>query len=149
MTDRIRKAWRVWVEGYDDHEIFYAPCRSKAVIEAIRSTDQPIKWIEVRAIRAPKYDMRLPARHALADVMTQNQTHCLLHAFGANERNPYKAGYRDYFYTNRDHPELCTLQSLGLMKPMEGDKWGEGMAYFVMTPFGKQVALSLVPEYAP
>lgn len=149
MTDRIRKAWRVWVKGYDNPELFFAPTRGRAIKEARRSTDQQISWIDIRAIRAPESDVRLPARHQLAAEMTKNQIHCLLHAFGANERSPYKAGYRAYFYTNRDDPELCALQSLGLMKPMEGDKWGEGMTYFVMTSFGKQVALSLVPEYAP
>lgn len=149
MTDRLRKAWRVWVKGYDKPELFFAPTRGRAIKEARRSTDQQILWIEIRAIRSPDADIRLPMRHRLADEMNKEQMHCLLHSFGADSGNPYKAGYRDYFYTKRDDLELCALESLGLMNRMEGNKWGEGMTYFVMTPLGKQVALSLVPEYAP
>jgi len=33
------------------------------------------------------------------------------------------------------------------MHPLDGDKWGDGMTYFVLTDAGKHVALSMVPEY--
>jgi hypothetical protein len=101
----------------------------------------------VVARRAPECDVILPERSPVADLLSKEEAHCLLHAFGGND-DPIKAGYRDYFYTSRDDPPLVALAERGLMKPMDGDQWGENMTYFVLTPDGKNVALSMVPEYA-
>ena len=147
--DRLRKSWRIFVKGYDNPELFFAPTRGRAIKEARQSTSQQILWRDVRAIRAPESDVRLPLRHQLADEMTKEQTHCLLHSFGANENNPYKAGWRDYFFTRRNDPDLCALERLGLMRPKGSALCEDGEVYFIMTDLGKQVALSLVPEYAP
>ena len=89
----------------------------------------------------------LPYPAPVTDLLDDDARHCLLHSFGADQGDPIKAGYRDYFYTRRDDPPLVRLTELGLMKPMTGDKWGENMTYFVLTAAGKHAALSLVPEY--
>lgn len=145
---RIRKAWEVRVLGYDDPCIFFAPTAGKARMDAWRSIDADIRVVDVFVRRAAEHDVPLPPRDPLADRLTDEERHCLLHAFGGNG-DPIKAGKRDYFYTRRDDPPLVGLVQHGLMKPMDGDKWGEGMTYFVLTDAGKHVALSMVPEYRP
>lgn len=147
---RLRKAWRVSIKGYDDSCIIFAATAGKARTKAWYSVDNSeVRIIDVVARRAPERDVRLPSRDPIADSLSDQATHCLLHAFGANSGDPIKAGYRDYFYTTRDDPPLVELTQRGLMAPMPGEKWGEGMTYFVLTDAGKRVALSLVSEYAP
>ena len=144
---RLRKAWEVRVRGYDDPATYFAPSASKARMQAWRDLDAPgHRIVDITARRAPHLDVVLPPRDSLADRLTDEQRHCLLHAFGGNG-DPMKAGIRDYFYTRRDDPHLVALAQHGLMKPMDGDQWGEGMTYFVLTDDGKRVALSMVPEY--
>ena len=146
---RLRKAWRVRVKEYDDASIIYAPTAGKARMSIWHSLDNgDIRIVDIVAHRAPECDVTLPARDPVADHLSADETHCLLHAFGANCGDPTKAGYRDYFYTRRDDPPLVALAERGLITPMLGDKWGNGMTYFVLTEDGKRVALSLVPEYA-
>lgn len=144
---RTRKAWRVTIKGYDASEIIYAPTAGKARSRAYSSIDNgDVRIIDVVARRADYADVTLPDRSPVADLLSKDEAHCLLHAFGGNG-DPVNAGKRDYFYTNRDDARLVALAERGLMKPMDGDKWGDGMTYFVMTPEGKNVALSMVPEY--
>ncbi len=146
-TGRLRKAWTVRVRGYADPATYFAPSAGKARVMAWREVDiDGLRIIDVTAKRAPHLDVILPARDPLADRLTDEERHCLLHAFGGNG-DPIKAGYRDHFYTRRDDPPLVALAGHGLMKPMPGEKWGEGMTYFVLTEEGKRVALSMVPEY--
>src|SRR6185437_11855631 len=102
--------------------------------------------IEIEVKRAAHADVRLPLRHPLADKLSDEATHCLLHAYGSN-RDPYKAGYRNHFYTRRDDPHLVECEILGLVDTSAG--WYEGMAFFLLTELGRNVALSLAPEYAP
>lgn len=149
QAERIRKAWRVTVKGYDNSEITYAPSASKAKISTWRSLSDvtKIKFIDVKARRDTKSDVLLPPRDPLVDQMSAEEQHCLLHAFGGNG-DPIKAGYRDYFYTRRDDPHLVALTERGLMTPTTGDKFGDNMTYFILTGEGKRVALSMVPEYA-
>ena len=146
---RLRKAWRVTVRGYNETDIVYAPTRSKVCTDVWYhlSDVTETRFTDISARREPMRDVVLPARDPIADEMTEDERNCLLHSFGADQGDPVKAGYRDYFYTTRDDPPLVALAERGLMKPMAGDKWGEGMTYFVMTAEGKRVALSLVPEY--
>lgn len=144
---RLRKAWEVRVRGYDDPVTYFAPTAGKARMQAWRDLDAPgHRIVDVTARRAPHLDVALPSRDPLVDRLTDEQRHCLLHAFGGND-DPIKAGRRDYFYTRRDDPPLVALAQRGLMKPIPGDQWGKGMTYFVLTDVGKRVALSMVPEY--
>lgn len=144
---RVRKAWRVTIKGYDSSGIEFAPTAGKARVSAWRSIDNgETRIVDVVARRAPESDVLLPVPDAETLSLPDDQRHCLLHAFGGNG-DPAKAGNRDYFYTYRDDPPLVGLTERGLMKPMDGDKFGENMTYFVLTPAGKRAALSLVPEY--
>lgn len=143
---RLRKAWNVSVRGYDHTETYFAPTAGKARMMAFyRAEDVSVVHITVRRQKAS--DVHLPARDPMADEMSDAEIHCLLHAFGANGNDPTKAGYRDYFYTSRNDPVLCALAQRGLMTPNSQDKWEDGMTYFIMTDRGKQIAMSLVPEY--
>jgi hypothetical protein len=145
---RIRKAWAVWAPWCDRSEIHYGPTAGKARAKAWRSLSdtRDLRITDLRVRRAAHRDQKLPARHPIADQLAQEETHCLLHAFGGNDC-PYRAGNRDYFYTTRDDPPLVSLTKHGLMKPMDGDQWGANMTYFVLTKLGKHVALSLVRTY--
>lgn len=147
-TDRIRKAWRVSVKGYDGVDILYAPNAGKARYKMLRMVgdcDDEIKISDITVLRAQDHDVTLPERHPLAHQMTDKQIHCVLHAFGYDEYNPEKSGYRDHYYTNRKNPDLCAIEKLGIMNTSSG--WEADTAYFRLTPLGKDVALSLVPEY--
>lgn len=145
---RLRKAWMVTISCYDNFEIVYAPSAAKARSETWRTlSDGNIRLMDITVRRHSSADVHLPLPDPLADQLNDDERHCLLHAYGADCGNPYKAGYRDYFYTHRDDPPLVSLTKHDLMKPMDGDKWGENMTYFILTTKGKHVALSLVPEY--
>jgi hypothetical protein len=144
---RIRKAWRVSIKGYDTSEILYAPTAGKARSRAYHSIDNgDVRIIDVVARRADYADVELPDRSPIADLLSKEEAHCLLHAFGGND-DPVNAGKRDYYYTRRNDPQLLALAERGLMKPMDGDQYGENMTYFILTPEGKNVALSMVREY--
>ena len=147
---RLRKAWLVHVKGYDTFGTFYAPTAGKARAKVWYTLWDVgnIRIVDVIARRAPWADVALPERDPMADQMSEQERHCLLHAYGVDCGDPTKAGYRDYFYTYRDDPPLVSLTKRGLMAPMPGDKFGENMTYFVLTNEGKRVALSMVPEYA-
>lgn len=148
MTDRIRKAWRVQIKGFHAVDIVFAPTAEKARYQTILGADGDPESSDIIVHRAPECDVKLPQRHELADRLSAKQTASLLHAFGVDLYCPEKAGHRNYFCTNRNDQDLCALQNLGLMNPLKQDQWGDGITYFIMTELGKQVALSLVPEYA-
>lgn len=146
---RIRKAWEVRAKGFDHPAIYYAPTAGKARIQAWRCLGDPfpdLRIVDITVRRAEYRDVTLPPRDPIADELTEEERHCLLHAYGANG-DPEKAGHRDYFYTERTDPPLVSLAERKLMLPMEGDQWGKGMTYFVLTEAGKRVALSLVRTY--
>lgn len=142
---RLRKAWRVSIEGYDTSDIFYAPSAGKARMALWRRLDHYESITRIRVRRVRHLDKRLPVRDPTADTLSKDELHCLMHSFGGY--NPDRAGHRDYFYTYRDDKHLVGLSEKGLTKPMAGEQWGPGMTYFILTPKGKQVALSLVHTY--
>ena len=146
---RKRKAWRVFVKGLDNSDIFYAPTSRKACTKAYKSLyDYDVKKCDISAVRAFLSDKLLPFRHEICDKLSDKETEALLHAFGANQGSVDKAGYRDYYYTYRDNEIMNSLMNFGLMKHIDiTDDYGEKMIYFVLTDFGKNVALSMVPEY--
>jgi hypothetical protein len=103
--------------------------------------------VDITVRRSPECDVALPMRAPIADTLTEQEAHALLHAFGA-DGDPIRAGYRDYFYTDRNDPVLCSLTEKRLFAPMPGDQFGKNMTYFVLTKEGKHTALSMTPEYA-
>lgn len=145
-NDRIRKAWRVTIRGYDDSDVFFAPTRQAARKAAYQCVDSAT-WLDVSAVRCPEADVELPARHKLADELSAKEKDALLHSFGVTCGDVTKAGYRDYFYTSRDDEVLCALTDRGLMKPSDGDRFGENMTYFIGTDLGREVAMSMCPRY--
>jgi len=146
---RLRKAWKVWV-GKCPSQTYFAPTAGKARVQALSDLSDcggTYRLIDIRAVRAPHFDVKLPERHPLADDLSAEETHCLLHAYGAND-DPVKAGYRSYFSTSRNDPTLCSLTERGLMLPNKIAPT-EDDTYFHITMLGVLVASSLVPEYRP
>lgn len=143
---RLRKAWQIRIKWHDATDYFFGRTREMAKREAWRSVCDvlDVRYIDISARRCPERDVVLPARDPVADLLSDEEGHCLLHAFGATH-SLYQAGYRDYFWTRRDDPPLVALVERGLMAPASGDP---KMTCFVLTDEGKRVALSMVPEYA-
>lgn len=144
---RLRKAWEVTFGGYPS-QTYFAPTAGKARVQALSDLNDcggTYRLIDIRAVRAPHFDVQLPERHPLADDLSAEETHCLLHSYGGND-DPIKAGYRSHFFTSFDDKRLCGLTDKGLMTPRKNSlSVTEG--YFYMTDLGKLVARSLVPEY--
>jgi hypothetical protein len=144
---RTRKAWLVTIKDYDNPQIVYAPTAGMARSKAWRSIEgDNLRIVDLVARRAEFHDHNLPDLHELVYKLSEYEKETLLHAFGA-DGNPEKAGYRDYYYTNHDHPTMGILVNWGLMSILPGNNYGEGMTYFVLTEFGKEVTLSMVSEY--
>lgn len=147
---RIRKAWRVTVKGFDGDSVVFAPNAGKARMGTWYAIDRGgVRIVDIVVRRAQEDDVALPNRSPVANDLSQEEAHCLLHAFGGNG-DPLRAGNRDYFYTHRSDPLLVSLVERGLMRPSGGDtKSGDDMIYFFLTQHGKDVAFSMVPEYGP
>lgn len=159
---RLRKAWGITVDGWEDRpdadedddedvdklDIYYAPNAGKARMDAWRNLSDfsRIPLIDIRVRRLKAKDVLLPDRDPIADQMTEKQAHCLLHAFGGND-DPYKAGFRDYFFTDIDDPDLVALEKLGLMSAIKQRSLFSRMVYFRLTERGKHVALSIIRVY--
>lgn len=146
--DRIRKAWRAWPRGWDTSDIVYAPTASAARVAAWTAISQvfDIKRSDVQVERARDQDVRLPPPDPIVADLSDEERHCLLHAFGATT-DPEKAGYRGYFCTHPDDPPLVSLASHGLMELAKSSFLPEDTALFVLTKRGRHVALSLTPAY--
>ena len=146
MADRIRKAWEVRVGAFPPHT-FYASTRSKARYHAfIQAQDAwpGLRLIDVRVWRARGADVKLPSPDAAIDALTQREREDLLHAYGADQGDPFKAGYRSYFYTADDCPVWSGMVERGFAFRYRQDPGGTS---FALTDSGKRAALSLVPEY--
>ena len=150
FTTRPRLAWRVTIRNYDNSEIIYGKNEHKVRAKALNylCNDSDVNLSDITATREYSADVQLPMLDPIVADMSPEEKHCLLHSYGYSKgMDPTKAGYRDYFYTRLDDIPLVALTERKLMKPMKGDQWGENMTYFVLTPKGKQVALSMIPAY--
>lgn len=147
---RVRKAWRVTVEGWDEAEFYFAHTAGEARMACWRALDRERGLItKITARRWKDKDERLPVRSPIADDLSEKEIHCLLHAFGVKEYEPWKAGYRDYFYTSASNEKMQNLVRKGLMHSGVEPCWGShGHVYFHLTELGKHVALSLTPLYS-
>lgn len=147
---RVRKAWLVTIRGCAQSDVFYAATAGKARMDAWRGLSDivsSIRIVDVVVRRHACQDHLLPPRDPVIDHLNAEELHCLLHAHGADCGDPVRAGYRDYFYAERTNPFMVGLTEKGLMSPMPGDAYGEGMTYFVLTYAGKHAARSVIPLY--
>jgi len=146
MGERIRKAWEVRVADFPPH-IFYASTRGKARYHAFLQAQwawQGLRLTDVRVWRARWADVKLPNPNAAVEALTQREREDLLHAYGADQGDPFKAGYRSYFYTADDCPVWNGMVDRGFAYRYRQDTGGTS---FALTDAGKRAALSLVPEY--
>ncbi|MBO1362061.1 hypothetical protein J2D73_19965 [Acetobacter sacchari] len=146
---RIRKAWRVSVEDYDVDSCYFAPNAGKARMACWRQMDRERGMIiHIKARRWREKDQELPERNPIADTLSEKETSSILHAFGFNEYEPWRSGYRDHYFTSANNETMLSLVEKGLMHSGKPPCWKDTNVYFHLTDLGKNVALSLVPEYA-
>lgn len=145
---RLRKAWRVSVKGYDGENAYFAHTAGHARMDCWRAMDcERGRIIDIRVRRWPEKDQKLPEKDPIADTLSTEESGILVHAFGLNEYEPWKSGYRDYFFTSSKNEILLGLVKKGLMHPGKAPCWEDMNVYFRLTALGKHVALSLVPLY--
>ncbi|GAN86369.1 hypothetical protein [Komagataeibacter intermedius] len=148
LPTRLRKAWRVTVEGYDGEGIYFAHTAGRARMMCWRGMDcERGRIIEIHARRWREKDQVLPHRDPIADTLSKEEMRCLLHAFGLNEYEPWKAGYRDHYFTSSKDKTMLGLVDRGLMHPGKAPCWEDTNVYFRLTELGRHVALSLTPLY--
>lgn len=150
-TERIRKAWTVRVAWWDEDYscIIYGPSASKVRSKVHRDVDG-VTFADITVRRCKDHDIILPVPGEVALGLTPKERHALLHAHGSTCGDVMKAGFRDYYYTDRANPVLCSLVEKGLMRQSDREApWGEGEVYFFTTDAGKHCANSLTPEYNP
>lgn len=154
---RIRKAWRLKHEDYDDPAIVFAMSRNAAKASVFRDMVEyggttfgraidGLEWIR----RAPELDVHLPEPHRLLADLTEDERDIVLHSFGCQGT---KHGWREHFCTAPGDLQLLRLSwEFGLFSGPHGEKaYGEtpgwSGAFFCLTDLGKAVALSMVPTY--
>lgn len=92
----------------------------------------------------------MPAEHRLAAELSEDEREIIMHAFGADSRDP---GYRDHYCTDAGDLLLLRLAwELGLFSGPHGERQnGEPLmwagAFFYLTDLGKHVARSMLPLY--
>lgn len=153
---RIRKAWRVEVDGYDHHTIVHAPTASRAKGTTLLDLTE-VGWEAgpafraMRVRRSPGHDLHLPDEHRLVADLSPQERAIVMHAYGANSRSH---GHRNHFCTDPGNLTLLRLAwEFGLFSGPRGETaYGEtpnwAGAFFFLTDLGKAVALSMVPTYA-
>lgn len=155
---RVRLAWAIRTTSHgisDAPDIRFAPTRGKArasIISDMRDAWN-CDWIdaakEITSIRrAHERDIILPRRHHLARILKPEVLDIVVHAYGGRG---VKAGYRDYFFTSNDDPDLRALVDAGLFRigqtyPRERNP-DQAMTYFHLTDLGRLVAAGEQPAY--
>lgn len=146
---RVRKAWicgRLLGEGTGT---YFAPTAGKARTQLISDIMDAwdVPFIEaakgVRVSREPRRDVLLPPRWRLAAHMPEHLLHMVVHAYGGKSLN---SGYRDYFYTATDDPDMLQLVHVWGMFCRPHHVRG-GYGYFRLTDLGKRVAAGEQPLY--
>lgn len=154
---RIRKAWRLKHEDYDDPIPTFAETRNAAKASIFRSMIEysgysfggaidGTEWVR----RAPDLDVHLPEPHRLLADLTEGERRIVLHSFGCQGE---KYGWRDHFCTAPGDRRLLRLSwEFGLFSgphgkdPYAGESVWVGN-FFFLTDLGKTVALSMIPTY--
>lgn len=152
---RRRQAWEIKIKGYENSPtIYFAPTATKAKGEFIVQTSDiaPVSFKDILSCkRAYNHDVLLPERHPIADQLNNNEIDILLHCNGASRQmyNPEKAGYRNYFVTDKNNVFVKHLVELGLMyaSSKKQSLLMDGNIVFHSTKLGIEVAESLYPLY--
>ncbi|MFC5423010.1 hypothetical protein ACFPOB_26020 [Bosea eneae] len=151
---RIRKAWRVTVDGCESSPVVFAPTAARARAEVI--ADVRDAWgcsfkkalAYIRAChRAPERDVELPERHPLAPQLSDGVLHCVVHAYGGTG---LKAGYRDHFYADADDWQMQAALYHCLFRVYRRDKGRHGqpdMIMYELTDLGRNVARGEAQTY--
>ena len=148
---RLRKAYEVEIDGYDDASIYHAPTPSKAKGQALAvlmefDIDPRKTFMAMRVRRAKHRDIRLPNEHRLVAELTREEQQIVSHAFGEN-------GHRDHYCTDPGDRNLLRLSwELGLFHGPFGERSygatpGWCGAFFYLTGLGRTVARSMMPTY--
>ena len=148
---RLRKAWRVAIEGYDDTDVVYAVTGSEAKYSLYVAMDSSRSFAEflqvATAHREPARDIMLPDRHPLAAQLDPRILSCVTHAYGGTG---FKAGYRDHYFTSDGDPMPKAAYYHGLFemhrvpRRIAGDR--ESISY-ILTDLGKNVARGEAETY--
>lgn len=150
-TIRLRRAYRVQIPGYSGESLIFALTTTDARVIAFREFEvHRNNFPKIRAYRWYDKDQRLPIRHELADKVSEEALSCLTHALGVNEYEPWKPFSRDYFCADPKYAPMLELVKFG-MATDTGPRTTltDGSVYFRITDLGREVAMSVVPLYAP
>jgi hypothetical protein len=152
---RLRKAYSVTVDGYDEPGIYFAPTAGKAKYAAylcISDCDDRVSFQHMSAARSPANDMSLPDEHRLVAELDAEDRHIIAHAYGSDVRMGQE-GYRDHYCTDPSDMRLLRLAwEFGLFSGPHGERaYGDtgvwSGAFFYLTELGKTVARSMLPTY--
>lgn len=148
---RLRKAWRVTIDGYDDSDVVYAETRSKAMYWLYVQMDTSMRFGDLlkrtTIVREPARDITLPDRHPLAEQIAPEVLHCIVHAYGGTGA---KAGYRDHFYTSDRDPMPKAAYYHGLFEMHRVPRWHAGSrdaVSYILTDLGRNVARGEAETY--
>ncbi|CAK0740432.1 conserved hypothetical protein [Azospirillaceae bacterium] len=150
---RVRKAWLVTVDGFDEAEIVYAERAAQAryyVYLECKDVDISVSFAKIHVHRAQDRDVILPDEHWLVKELTLTQRHIVARAYGYYRRCNV---YRGHYYGSPGDMDLLRLSwNFGLFTGPCGERaygdtgiWGD--AFFYLTSLGKEVAASMLPTY--
>jgi len=136
--------WCEWGEATPD--IAYGDSASKVKYNAALSMDyEDNDWFRMKIRRSPENDLFAPMLDECLKAVPRVQQRILAHANG-NDTSSY--GFRDYYCTSKDDPDLLSLVDKGLMG---GPVYHKGLlpknsAYFYLTKTGAKAARSMLPR---
>lgn len=152
---RIRKAWEVFARGADGSDICHAPTASKARYQKFldwRDCWPDLTLMDITVRRAAYADIKLPEAHRLVQELSPVERQLIGHSFGSASREP---GYRGHYCAGVMEPPLLRLTfEMGIFDGPFGneDEYGNcvGWAgqFFYLTDLGRDVARSMLPDYA-
>ncbi|MCP4564018.1 MAG: hypothetical protein GY873_30340 [Bosea sp.] len=148
---RIRKAWRLTSEHWDDSATAYAETGSKALYRLYVEADSSATFAQflkrVRVRRDAGRDIILPDRHPLAEQLSREVLSCVVHAYGGRG---LKAGNRDHFFTSERSPAPKAAYYHGLFEMHRAPEWYAGskdMISYRLTDLGQNVARGEAETY--
>lgn len=149
--ERLRKAWRIELETYDDAATVYAETGAKALYDLYVKMETDMRFGQLlklaRVSRDRSRDIRLPDRHPLAAQLDRRILNCVTHAYGGTG---FKAGYREHYYTSDRDPIPKAAYYHGLFEMHRVARSYAGstdMVSYILTDLGKNVARGEAEAY--